>query len=658
MKDILRQLVKGIRRDDLPRHARTLIDELLKAHILTPGKILRLSDDYKVGVLDVASNGQGFLEELGERRIIAAHKKGRDLRLSSHALGQAQKGDLVIVYAGHGRFRDGRAKVVFIVQKSVPYTVAYLDKVHGHITALNVKNDTPVTVDAREKALAQLPKHAVLKVDSLSGRITEVLGILSDPRVDEAISLALYDKHEDFPKKAILEAQSYGTQVDKSYYPNRIDLTHLPFCTIDPVTAKDFDDAIYFDLQNLTLYVAIADVTAYVYPFSALDEEAKERGFTIYFPHKSIPMLPRELSENICSLMPDEDRLTYTFKLIFDKETFSVKEFELFEAVIRSQRRYTYDQIDAFIANQWDQASALDHTLWEWIEPLIDITAILRENRLKKGFEFHSTEISLTLNEEGHITQTTREEQTTSHSLIEECMLLANKAAATYFDFGIFRVHPEPKREKIRDLIDNLRALGIEPPKTKDIHELITHIQAQVKDSSMAPHIDKLIIRTQQQATYAAHNIGHFGLGFAYYTHFTSPIRRYSDLILHRLLKSILHKDEKTQRYTLATIEDLTEKISDLERETTRIAWDFDDRKFARWAADNIGKTFKATVTDIDRFGQKDTIAVIDDEIFGARIFIAPRDEHLFESIEVTITHANIATTRIKGTRNDVQKRV
>ena len=154
--------------------------------------------------------------------------------------------------------------------------------------------------------------------------------------VDEKISLALFDKKEFFTKEAETEAKSHGDFVDKSYYPNRVDLTNLPFCTIDPVDAKDFDDAIYFDVAKHTLYVAIADVTEYVFPMGPIDKEAVERGFSIYFPHKSIPMLPRSLSENICSLKPNVDRLAYTFKITLDPLTCKPLKEELFESVIHS----------------------------------------------------------------------------------------------------------------------------------------------------------------------------------------------------------------------------------------------------------------------------------------------------------------------------------
>ncbi|WP_024790030.1 RNB domain-containing ribonuclease [Lebetimonas sp. JH292] len=222
--------------------------------------------------------------------------------------------------------------------------------------------------------------------------------MLDDPWVDEKISLALYNKKEEFSKFAILEAESYGDFVDKSMYPQRIDLTEKYFCTIDPVSAKDHDDAIYFDKDENALYVAIADVSEYVYLNGNIDKEAKERGFSIYFPHKSVPMLPRALSENICSLKENEDRIKFTFKIVLDKNNNVIKE-ELFEAIINSKRKYSYERVDEFLAGKLENIDKTDEEILSWLLPLWKKIKHIRYERLKTGLDFESDEIRMSLDE-------------------------------------------------------------------------------------------------------------------------------------------------------------------------------------------------------------------------------------------------------------------
>jgi ribonuclease R len=251
----------------------------------------------------------------------------------------------------------------------------------------------------------------------------------------------------------------------------------------------------------------------------------------------------------------------------------------------------------------------------------------------------------MTLDEEGKLQKVKIESETPSHRLIEDCMLLANKAAAKMINFGIFRVHNEPQKKDIQNLLKELLPLGISVNYKNSVVDTLKEVQKKAKELGIEKYIDKMIIKTQQQAKYEAYNNGHFALGFEKYTHFTSPIRRYSDLILHRLLKSILHNNQKFREFILRNIESLVVKISELEREAMKIEWDFYDRKFARWANEKIGKIVKATVIDT----KDPPIAKIEDEIVGARIFLKRKKVNLFEKVNVKIVNVNIATTKIKG---------
>lgn len=638
MRELLAKLSFGIDKKDLTRSELAQADELIREKLLVDGKRLKFSPTIVAGVVDVTRSGLGFLEGIAGRE--------KDIPIPRHEMRHIEDEDVVIARIEQ---RRGRAFAVplKIVQKAVPFSVCIVQKERAKLSVWNIKTSQRVYLDVKDKSLRQLPDGAVLKVDNATKKPIEVLGVIEDPFVDEKISLAIFDKKDEHPKACITEAEAWGKTVDKGLYPDRVDLTATPFITIDPVNAKDYDDAIYLDTATNELYVAIADVSSYVTPMSALDSEARNRGFSIYLPHRSIPMLPRNLSENICSLNEGVDRLTFTFKIKIDPATLEVAGYELFESVINSNRRYNYDEIDKFL----EGAEARDETdkrIFEWLMPLNELTTKIREKRLQNGFEFATDEIRMTLDNNQNIVSTVVEEQTRSHALIEDCMLLANKCAAQYFDYGIFRCHDKPTPKKLKDLMDHLETLGLNIKPTNNVHTLIERIQEQVKGSGLEKFVDKLIIRTQQQAVYQATNIGHFGLGFERYTHFTSPIRRYSDLILHRLLKTIIKKDDKAKAHILKDIEAVTMTVSRLEREAAKVEWDFVDRKFVRWAEQNIGNSYRAIVTDVDEEGYKDTIAKIEDTIKGARVFMNPDEEaHLFDEITAEIIDVNIATTKI-----------
>lgn len=635
MKELMIKLIKGVLKKDIKRDELPLIDELRKLKIIKDdGKILKISSKYRVGKIDIAKNKTGFLEQIGV--------KAKDLLIEPENLNGASKGDLVIakrIFKSKGR---PSAKVVFIVQKAFRFSVGVFDS--EKLQFLNIKTALPLSVKASKKSLKKLPDKTVAKIDNENEIIAEILGVLDDPKVDEKISLALFNKKEEFSPEANLEAKAYPDYIDKELYPNRIDLTNLPFCTIDPIAAKDHDDAIYFDKDKNIVYVAIADVSEYVYPDGPIDKEARERGFSIYFPHKSIPMLPRKLSEGICSLKPDVQRLAFVCKIELD-ENLEPKKEEFFEGIIKSRRKYSYDRIDEFIDGKFENIDEIDREILDYLLPLYKITLKLREKRLQKGFEFSNPEIRMELDENQNLVATHIESETPSHGLIEDCMLLANKAAAKMFEYGIFRVHEEPNIDKIEELLNELATIGIFTKEFKSIHSLFLDIQKQAKDKNLQSYVDKLLIRTQKQAAYSAENIGHFGLGFEAYTHFTSPIRRYSDLTLHRLLKAILKKEKKKVDYILRNIESLTVKISELEREAAKVEWDFMDRKYARWAKENIDKEFFAIVSD----PESTPIAIIEDEIQGARVFLPRAEVELFEKIYVKIIDADIATTKIIG---------
>ncbi len=645
MREFLYKLTKGIEKKDIPKDLSYLINDLSKFKALKQHKnIYKLHPDYRFGALDINRSNTGFLE-------VISPKKVKDLLIEEKDLLNSAKGDLVLakrVYSNYGR---PKAKIVYIVKKKDNYHVVYTKNINGKILGINIKTGLQSFITASQKSLKKLPFKTVLKIDAKTGTISEVLGVLDDPKVDEKISLAIYDKKEEFDKKSELEAKSFGDFVDKSMYPNRTDLTNLPFCTIDPISAKDFDDAIYFDKKNFTIYVAIADVSEYVFYKGSIDKEAKLRGFSIYFPHKSIPMLPRALSENICSLKPNEDRLTFTYKITIDPKTLEVTNEELLETIINSKRRFNYEEVDKILQSKASKRKE-DNELVSYLLPLNELTKKIRKKRLQKGFDFHTSDIRMELDGKQNLIKTYKETQTPSHSLIEECMLLANKAAAKMIDYGIFRTHEPPSYDDIAKLLEQVAQLGIFVKFKTDIHSLITEIQKKAKEMNLLEMVDMLIIRAQKQAHYSANNTGHFGLGFQRYTHFTSPIRRYSDLTLHRLLKSIIRKDNKLKEFLLKDIEPLCERLSELERESDKVAYDFMDRKYARWAKENIDEIFKAVITSTHSM----PIATVEDDIEGARVHLMQNDVEFLEKVDIRIIGSDIATTKIIGDITEVER--
>ncbi len=648
MKEFAYKLVQGVASKDIPRDKRDIVNDLIALRIVSDSKIIKLKSKYRIGKIDITKKGFGFLTPLGV--------KEKDYLIEAEHLNGAGRGDLVIA---EKLFNKGRpkAKVVYILEKAFNVSVVYLTfeyKNNKKIPVLkNIKTNLQTFVAEKKKTLKKLPEGAVFKVDNYTNKIIDVLGVLDDPWVDEKISLALYNKKEEFSKKAVAEAEAYGDYVDKEFYPERIDLTHLSFCTIDPPTAKDHDDAIYFDREKNILYVAIADVSEYVYLNGNIDKEAKERGFSIYFPHKSVPMLPRQLSENICSLKENEDRLAFVFKIYLNSKNEVIKE-ELFEAIIRSKRKYSYDRVDEFLEGNFKDTDETDEEILNWLMPLWERIKKIRTKRLKTGLDFSSDEIKMTLNDEGLIESIELEIETPSHKLIEDCMLLANKAAAKMIDFGIFRVHEKPSSNSIDELYESLMALGIDiDVDEKDFVKVVRDIQKQAKMMGIEKEVDKLIIRSQQQARYDAKNTGHYALGFEKYTHFTSPIRRYSDLTLHRLLKSIIKNNKKQKEFILRNIEALVVKISELEREAMKVEWDFYDRKYARFAKEHIGAVYKGIIEDTEI---PPIAKITEDMLLGARVFLKDRKKYnMLEKVNIEIISSDIATAKIRGKVKEVK---
>ena len=632
MRYFLETLSRGASNPNAKCKEALRILEFLKAISFHKGKAY-LNNGFITGRLDINARGVGFIEVFSDKPM-------RDIVVESKNLGGAHLGDIVVAHLLSNKKSRQSAKILAVLEPANETSLVYLKRFGEAVLGVNIQNGLSLALKASQKSLKALPLGTLLKINNTNNEIIEVLGLITDPNIDEKISLAIYNKKDEFSPACQDEARAWGDVVDPSMYKERVDLQHLPFCTIDPDDAKDFDDAIYYDTSKNELYVAIADVSEYVSAFSATDKEAKNRCFSIYFPHKSVPMLPRTLSENICSLRPDEPRLAFTFKISLNDDL-SVKKEELFSAIIKSKKRFTYNEVDKILENK----SGCEQGILDWLLPLHKITQRLKQIRLKKGFDFRSKELKMSLNDDGLIASTHFESETPSHALIEDCMLLANKAAAKMISKGVFRNHAPADIKKINFLLDDLAALGIEAQYESNLAAMIAKIQSKANELGIREDADKLIIKAQKRAEYSHTSSGHFGLGFETYTHFTSPIRRYSDLTLHRLLKAQLAKDDKLYNYLLEGIEATCEELNIKEREADKVAFDFMDRKFARWAEQNIGKDFICYISEIS----EPLIARLDDELKGARIILPNFTCPLLTRVRVRIISSDIASAKIIG---------
>jgi ribonuclease R len=634
------QLTNGFIESDLELEDKNSFQTLKSRAILENiDSLWRLKSIYRVGELYIDKLGRGF--------VTSSKKELRDLLIEPNNMGDAQLGDVVVVKRVIAKRGRASAKVILVIRKAHISDIVYtnIDE-SGNFEVLNIKTSLPTKAIMDGMDLKALKIGTVMRVDSETSRVLEIFGHLGDARVDERISLALFNRADKFDSCSIDQAKGVAKEVIASNHSNRVDLRELDFCTIDPITAKDFDDAIYFDIEKYTLYVAIADVSYYIEYFSPIDNEAKKRGFTTYFPHKSFPMLPRELSENICSLKPHLDRLAFVTKIELDRDTLLPLKEEFFEAIIHSKRRFNYNEIDNIIKNGGaDIVKEHEKRILEYLLPLQKITKRLRAKRLKDGFDFRSEEIKLSIDSEHNLVKTQIETGTPSHSLIEECMLLANMASAKRFDYGIFRVHLPPQLRKLEELLETLATIGLFVKEYDDSPSLIRAIQKEAKAMDIESQVDEMIIKSLKQATYSATNEGHFGLGFTHYTHFTSPIRRYSDLTLHRLIKAQLKDDKKEIDYLLRNIEPLSARVSELEREATKSEWDFRDRKLARWADSQKGIEFKAHIIEVGENAK----AILDSEIRGVVVNLNGKDVMLFDEVIIEIDNVNIAMATIQA---------
>ena len=614
---MLKELFKKIQTDCKTYSKEELIqiENFLKEDIIVKNENnnYELNSKYKVAIVNVGKN-LVILEDL-----LSEHK---NIKIEFDDLNGAYNGDLVLAKRIFNPRSRIKAKIVRILDGKKNEVLVYIKDKAFHTVKENIRLEN--------KNALKYNEGDVLLVDNKSLDLIKNLGNIEDPNIDEFISLHLYQEIYRLEKHLEVDAKMDDTK-------QRVDLRDLCFCTIDPNSAKDHDDAIYFDTKENILYVAIADVSYFVKEGSELDLLAFKKSTSIYLPQKVLPMLPPVLSEDMCSLKEGQDRYSYVFKMYLDVQNQSVKKSELFEAIIKSHKNFSYGRIDRVIEGHLDQYSKIEKEIFDYLIPFYEISKKFRAKRLLKGYDFRTSENRLKLRN-SKLESIEVETSTSSHQLVEECMLLANiEASKKVNTVGIYRIHEEPAFKAISKLVDDVNILGVNAKLQSDVHETILHIQQKAKIAMLSAEIDELIIQSQTQAKYSSKNLGHFGLGFSSYSHFTSPIRRYSDLVLHRILKT---------KQTPKNIDDVCSHISLNERKVDQLVWDFEDRIYARWAADNIGEDIKVKVVDTEK-GR----AVCYENMIGMKVVLENyKGQKLFSKMGVKIKSADIVTKIIIAT--------
>ena len=448
-----------------------------------------------------------------------------------------------------------------------------------------------------------------------TARVIEVLGNYADPGMEIEIALRKHDLPHVFSADARKLAAKLPAGVRKTDLKGREDLRHLPLVTIDGETAKDFDDAVYCEPQGrgFRLVVAIADVSHYVKPGDALDHDARERGNSVYFPRRVIPMLPEELSNGLCSLNPQVDRLCMVCDMTVTHKG-EVKQHKFYPAVMHSHARLTYTLVAAMLYGDDESARRQYAPLLPHLENLDRVfRALLTAREARGAVDFESLETQMVFDDQGKIERIVPVVRNDAHRLIEECMLAANVCAAHFLESEqhatLYRIHEGPTPEKLERLRDFLRGFGLDltggdEPQPKDYAKL----RDRIKDRPDAALFQTVMLRSMQQAIYSPENVGHFGLAYPAYAHFTSPIRRYPDLLVHRSIKAALAGGT----YAPADWDEIGVHCSQTERRADEATRDVEAWLKCYYMQEKVGESFTGTITAVTSFG----IFVALDDIF------------------------------------------
>lgn len=540
-----------------------------------------------------------------------------DVFLPAREMRKIFSGDRVLVRAS-SKDRRGRSEgvIVEVLERNTARVagrffsengVAYVDPDSKNITHdILIAPDKTAGAQPGQFVVAELLTQPKGRLQP-TGHIIEILGDQLTPGMEVELAIRAHDLPFVFSEAVIAEAKKIPLDVKEADFAGRKDLRTLPFVTIDGEDAKDFDDAVYCEKnqEGFALYVAIADVTHYLKPDSALDVEAQERGNSVYFPSKVIPMLPEVLSNGLCSLLPEQNRLVMVCEMQLDAQG-NLLRYEFYPSVIFSHARLTYTQVASMLAGEVKTHSELLPHLNTFYHLFKEL---LKQREQRGAIEFDTTETKIIFDADGKIDKITPTVRNDAHRMIEEAMLLANVCAADFLEKAeipaVFRNHPPPDDAKLLALRDFLKAFSLRlsggnKPTSKDFMTLLNRIQNR-PDTHL---LQTVMLRSLQQAVYRSHSEGHFGLSYDSYTHFTSPIRRYPDVLVHRAIKHLLKKKSaKGFRYTEDTMESLGEHFSTTERRADLATRDATDWLKCDYMKDKVGQSFDGVIADVTGFG-------------------------------------------------------
>ena len=561
------------------------------------------------GTLQITQQGFGF--------VISKDSKMRDIFVAARNLGTAFNGDTVEVSLfANQKGKNLEGQIIRIVKRKKEEIVGTLRKTNSFYFLKPDSQDFHRDIYLSKKNLKGATTGNKVLVGNIKwenpdlnpeGEVIEVLG-MAGSRDTEIISLAReFNLQYKFNDKTEEEAEIIPMDISPEDLAHRIDFRDKNVFTIDPEDAKDFDDALsitLLDNDNYSVGIHIADVSNYVTYNTNLDKEALDRGNSVYLVGKVIPMLPEKLSNNICSLVPGKDRLTYSVIAEISKRG-KLVDYKIHKTVINSKRRFTYEEVQTIIEKENG----------DFVKDVLQLNSLaqtLRKKRMREGsIDFFSPEVKFELDEEGVPVRIIKKEAKQSNMLVEEFMLLANKIVAKHIaapEKGdvrpfIYRVHDLPDNEKIAEFAKFVRSLGYSfDPNAASKSNQFHILMESVKDTEEEAVISELAIRSMAKAVYSTHNIGHYGLGFKHYTHFTSPIRRYADLMVHRLLYQYMEKKGKF-RYSLEGLEEISDHISITERNATDAERQSVKLKQVEFLQNHIGDEFHAIISGVAHFG-------------------------------------------------------
>jgi ribonuclease R len=546
---------------------------------------------------------------------------GDDLFLSAREMHACLHGDRVVARISGVDRRGRREGAIVEVLEHANHTVAgryYYDKGVGFVVADNKRINQDILIPSEQVCGAEDGQLVVVEIleyptrrRQAVGRIVEILGDHMAPGMEIDMAMHSHDLPHVWSPLVDAECEGLPPEVPESAWQGRTDLRELPLVTIDGEDSMDFDDAVFCEPRGKgwRLVVAIADVSHYVEPASALDGEARLRGNSVYFPGRVIPMLPEVLSNGLCSINPKVDRLC----MVCDMEISAkgkLSGYKFYPAVMKSHARLTYNKVAAMLVDNDEALREEYRALVPHLEHLYTLFKVLQEQRNKRGaIDFDTTETRIVFGEHKKIETIVPVERNDAHRLIEECMLIANVATAEFLSSNkipiLYRVHEKPKQEKLSALREFLSELGLslkggDEPEAKDYGELM----AKIKGRDDAHLIQTVMLRSMNQAVYSPDNLGHFGLAYEAYTHFTSPIRRYPDLLVHRAIRHILSGQPPEQfRYGMEDMVMLGEHCSMTERRADDATRDAMDWLKCEYMMDKVGENFDGIITSVTGFG-------------------------------------------------------